>query len=110
MVHVNLRRRRYRMMSHRLDKNTGGYCNPPMEPGRDIGICSTIKDPEIILEILIHEMLHACHWDLDESVIEESAACIAKALVKLGVTVNPDDIHKRLKRQHTVGGVAPNTR
>jgi hypothetical protein len=29
-------------------------------------------------------MLHACHWDLDESAIEETATDIARALHRIG--------------------------
>lgn len=36
------------------------------------------------LEILIHEALHACLWDLAEESVEETARDIAALLEKLG--------------------------
>ena len=36
------------------------------------------------LEVLIHEMLHAAYWDLDESAIEGAAADVARVLWRLG--------------------------
>ena len=36
------------------------------------------------LEILIHEMLHACFWDLDEEVVSEVGRDLSKALWKMG--------------------------
>jgi len=36
------------------------------------------------LEVLIHEMLHACHWDLDEEAITETSEDLARVLFRLG--------------------------
>lgn len=36
------------------------------------------------LEILIHEILHAANWDLDEHAIQETAEDLANILWKLG--------------------------
>jgi len=41
------------------------------------------------LEVLIHEMLHACYWDLDEEAIDITARDIARVLFRLGYRCPP---------------------
>jgi hypothetical protein len=36
------------------------------------------------LEILLHEMLHGCYWDMDEEAITDTAQSISKALWRMG--------------------------
>lgn len=58
-------------------------CDPPDRTRRTICICDGLT-PERELDVLIHEMLHAAYWDLDEAAIAETATDIAKALIALG--------------------------
>ena len=60
-----------------------------IETGRmtkgNLGICDyekrRIKVKHVNdLDTIIHELLHACFYDLDEGVVDESASDIAKAL------------------------------
>ena len=60
-----------------------GLCDHPEEPGRTIRVASSLKDCEE-LEVMLHEMLHAALWDLDECVVETVADDIAQALWRLG--------------------------
>ena len=67
---------------HRGNPGPGndGLCDPA---NKTITVRSTLRG-EVELDTLIHEMLHACHWDLDESAIEETATDIARALHRIG--------------------------
>jgi hypothetical protein len=38
---------------------------------------------------VIHELLHAAHWDLDELAVEETAEDLARVLWKLGYRSPP---------------------
>lgn len=64
-------------------KNVRGLCDHPEEPGRTIRVARHLKDAEE-LEVLLHEMLHAAFWDLDESVVESVADDLGAALWKYG--------------------------
>lgn len=72
------------------DENRIGECDPPTKPNKEIRVRSTLSKEET-LEIWIHEMLHACHWDLAEEAISETAEDIAQALIKLGYRLNDKD-------------------
>lgn len=72
-----------------LNGNDRGSCDAPTKKAKAIKIRSTLKGQER-LEILIHEMLHAAFWDLDEEPIEETAADIARALHGLGYKLRDD--------------------
>ena len=58
-------------------------CDPPDRTRRAICISEGLT-PERELDVLIHEMLHAAYWDLDETAIAETATDVAKALLSLG--------------------------
>ena len=60
-----------------------GVCDPPTAKNRKIEISTEIKGKKE-LEVLLHEALHACHWDLDEEAVYESANDIANMLWKCG--------------------------
>jgi hypothetical protein len=42
------------------------------------------KDEREMLDSIIHEVLHAALWDLDEEAVEETANAISGALWRLG--------------------------
>jgi len=60
-----------------------GTCDPRDLPRPRITVGQGLTD-ERELDVFIHEMLHACFWDLDETSIEEAASDIAKVLFKIG--------------------------
>lgn len=60
-----------------------GKCDPPGSQRKRIRVEKKLEG-EQRLEILIHEMLHACYWDMDEAAVEESSRDIAKILWELG--------------------------
>jgi len=60
-----------------------GDCDPPSAPGKEIRISSSLLGEER-LEVLIHEMLHAAGWHIDESFVEQFACDAARALWRLG--------------------------
>lgn len=57
-----------------------GICDPAT---KTIVVRRTLRG-ELELDTLLHEMLHACHWDLDEAAILETATDIARALHRIG--------------------------
>ena len=77
---------RARAMSfERLPPDTDGLCD---YYGRKIKIRKTLR-AERQLEVVIHECLHAAHWDLDETAITETAEDLARVLWRLGYKITP---------------------
>ena len=64
-----------------------GQCDAPGVPGKQIRIDKTL-DGEEQLEVLIHELLHAGCWHLDEESVETVACDIARILWRLGYRRN----------------------
>lgn len=60
-----------------------GDCDPPCQRGKEIRISSSLRGEER-LEVLIHELLHAAGWHIDESFVERFAADAARALWRAG--------------------------
>ncbi len=56
-----------------------GDCDPPDQPGKEIRISSSLRG-EQRLEVLLHELLHAAGWHIDESFVEQFAADAARAI------------------------------
>jgi len=79
-MRVKLRDKYFRFAFTRLPKTHDGEC---CKNTRTINIKNTLKG-ERQLDVIIHELLHGCHWDLDETVIEETATHVARVLWKLG--------------------------
>jgi hypothetical protein len=67
----------------RLKDHSRGECDPPCLPGKEIRVLSKLRGEER-LEVLLHEMLHAAQWHLDEAYVEVIAADMARALWRLG--------------------------
>lgn len=81
---VKLRGKSYRIeKTGKVGSKLWGYCTDPKFTNRLIKIHKTLENDDE-LEILIHEMLHACFWDLDEEVISEVGKDLSKALWKMG--------------------------
>lgn len=79
---VNILGRRWRLRYCRLQKNYG-ECDAPDKPNKEIRISSRIGGQHE-LEILLHEMLHAAGWHIDEEFVGRSAADMARVLYRLG--------------------------
>lgn len=91
---ICLRKRRYRvLLATKLgscEEPLDGDCSNPIFPGRLIRYYVGLKG-EHRCNVLIHEMLHACFWDVREEGIEESASDIARVLWRIGYR-NSDDL------------------
>jgi len=60
-----------------------GYCTDPSFSNRVIKVHSQLTGDQE-LEFIIHEMIHACFWDLDEAVVKEVGQDLSKALWRMG--------------------------
>ena len=60
-----------------------GDCDPPSLPGKEIRILSSLRGEER-LEVLLHELVHAAGWHIDEGFVAQFAADAARALWRLG--------------------------
>ena len=60
-----------------------GRCDPPDRPHKTISIARRLRG-ERQLDVLLHELLHACNWQLDEEHITQTATDIARVLWRLG--------------------------
>jgi hypothetical protein len=56
-------------------------CDGPTERNKRIQVLRTLKGVDL-LEVLIHEGLHACLWDLDEEAVGEIAVDLARMIFK----------------------------
>jgi hypothetical protein len=66
------------------DKETClGLCNPPYKKNKAIKISSDLDGCEELITIL-HESLHACYWDTEESAIDTGSKDIGSLLWKMG--------------------------
>jgi len=64
-------------------KIVDGSCDPPNCRNKTIHVDSNLTGARR-MEILIHEMLHACDWHKDESWVETAAQDISRVLWRLG--------------------------
>jgi hypothetical protein len=60
-----------------------GDCEPPDKRGKEIRISSSLRG-EQRLEVLVHELLHAASWHIDESFVEQFARDAARTLWRVG--------------------------
>ena len=88
-MRIRIRGRYFTMTFERLPATHDGSCN---YEGRKIKIRKTLRG-ERQLEVVIHELLHAAHWDLDESAVEETAEDLARVLYRLGYRRTISDTH-----------------
>ena len=75
------RGKRWRVQSQRaLENGYLGECSPDKKR-----ICIPIQGDTLHeLDVIVHEALHACFYDMDEECIDEAATDIAKFLWRLG--------------------------
>lgn len=84
MLRISLLGKRWNLIFKPLGRQRlWGYCQDPQTPNKEIWIDSSLKGQHQ-LEILIHEMLHACDWRADEEIITQQARDMARVLTKLG--------------------------
>ena len=100
---VNLRGKRFSISRpKRINPELLGWCINTGKP--KIAVAYSL-DGEEELEIFIHEMLHACYWDMDEEAITDAAQSISKALWRMGyrksefVKKSKNTIVRRRKKQ-----------
>lgn len=60
-----------------------GSCDPPDGSAKEIVVESRLKGRGK-LDVLIHEMLHAANWHLDEAFVAQCASDMARVLWRLG--------------------------
>ena len=80
---VILRGRAYTLKFGTVPDDGDGLCDPPDKVGKTITINSKLKG-ERRLDVIIHELLHATNWDLDEVPVNDTATDIARVLTRLG--------------------------
>ena len=83
-MQVIIRNRRWNLVFQNLGRaEHWGLCDPPDKPGKKITIDSGIRGQKR-LEILLHEGVHACSWDLDEDAVAEISDDLSRMLWRLG--------------------------
>ena len=80
---VIIRGKAYRLRFADLPEDGDGLCDPPDKPGKTITINKWLKG-ERRLDVIIHELLHAAFWDMDEVPVNDAATDIARVLTRLG--------------------------
>lgn len=80
---VKMRGHVWRLSKVRKGSDYDGKCVGPHVRGKQM-LLSLGAGTRHELEIVIHESLHACVWDLDEEAVGESALDIAAFLWRLG--------------------------
>ena len=83
-MRVELRGKRWNLeVVEYLQDGSCGSIDAPDTPGKRI-LISLSQTPLDLLDTVIHECLHGCCPDLDETCVEESATSIAKVLHRMG--------------------------
>lgn len=81
-----MKKHKFRGKSYTLiecESDSGGECSDPNDSPREM-IIPLEGESSYDLEVLIHESLHACIWDLCETPVREISNDIATLLWKLG--------------------------
>jgi hypothetical protein len=81
-IYHTFRGRRYRVCESSHVSGYGATADP-MSKGKTIHVRRG-QDGEDELDTLIHEGLHACYWDLEESAVGTAANDISRLLWKKG--------------------------
>lgn len=64
-----------------------GLCDEPSKKGKQITIATGLTEIDE-LDTLIHEMIHASVWQLDEEIVDRMSTDIARVLFRLGYRRN----------------------
>jgi len=94
---IKLRDNTWSLVCVDLDAGVRGQIDPPVYANKQLKLSTRINKSKDILEVLIHECLHGCFWDLDEEIVDECALDIANALYKLGARIDINKIKKERK-------------
>ena len=87
-MRVELRGKRWSLeVVDYLQDGSCGSIDPPDTPQKRILIASN-QTPIDQLDTVIHECLHGCIPDLDETCVEETATSIAKILFRMGCRID----------------------
>ena len=77
---------RYRLLFADPGRGNAGSCDPPDQPNKAIRIRPSLrKRPVDLVEVVIHECLHAQGWPLDEDFVGRAAAEITRVLERLNL-------------------------
>ena len=82
-MRVELGGKRWNLVFKKMTDSAHGECDHPEKQKKQIRIRKDLKD-QLRLEALIHEMLHACEWNLDEEWIHSTGHELSVVLWKLG--------------------------
>ena len=77
------RKRRYRVIWRKPDHDDDGLCDPPDRKGKCIFINPELRGWQL-LQMLLHEGLHASQWDLAEAAVTEMAIDLTYLLHRCG--------------------------
>ena len=82
---ITVRGKRWRLICGGIRRGAAycGVCDPPDATDKKIRICGRLRGKDR-LEVVIHEVLHAGLWDLDEPAVRELATDMARTLTRLG--------------------------
>lgn len=97
-MHIVVMGRRYRLrwtkqfvhgrQASRRGETVYGECDSPTHRNKEIRIRPGLSEQHE-METLLHEMLHASGWHLDEEYVERFASDAARTLVRLGFGRKP---------------------
>lgn len=82
-MRIKLFGRYYQLLRPRLNAELDGKCDSPVTPGKVIKVKRSLRGQRE-LEVLIHEMLHACDFHKDEEWVTTAACDIMRVLWRLG--------------------------
>ena len=81
---VRIRRKFWELVYEELPDDEWGSCDPPEFKGKKVKISTKVPKGETELDTIIHEVMHACYFDLAEEAVDESASDLARILWRLG--------------------------
>ena len=81
-MRVEILGRRWNLVYRRLRDNRG-ECDPPEQCKKEIRVANDLRGQEE-LEVLLHEMVHAAGWHLDEEYVQKFADDVSQVLWRLG--------------------------
>ena len=87
-MQVTIRGKRWSLVFTRL-KKAYGTCDAKSVPNKKIRISNKLHNVRQ-LDTIIHELMHAGMWDIDEECVHEMATDIARVLWKLGYRRDDD--------------------
>jgi|688.fasta_scaffold00026_70 hypothetical protein len=92
---VKLRNNTWELVRTDLQANIRGEIDPPSYVKKRIKLSNKLSKQAEVLEVLLHECLHGCFWDMDEEAIDKAAYDIAKVLHKLGARIDVDSVPQK---------------